>query len=102
MAKPKGKKLTWTASTDTDVVSYVVYCSYGNTVSYDSASVVVPASQTEYALPGFFNMQVAGDYSFAVSALDSASNESDLSASVTVPLDFSVPAAPTNLRILDL
>lgn len=102
MARPKGKKLTWTASTDTNVVSYVVYCAYGSTVGYDSASVVVPATQTEYSLPGVFNMQIAGDYSLAVSALNSAANESDLSVSVTSPFDFSVPAAPMNLRILDL
>jgi len=102
MAKPKGKKLTWTASTDTDVVSYVVYCSYGASVGYDSASVVVPATSTEYVLPGAFNMQVEGDYSLAVSAVDSSGNESDLSVSVTSFFGFLVPSAPTNLRILDL
>jgi len=102
MAKAKGKKLSWTASTDTDVVSYNVYCAFGNTVSYEDAVAIVPSSQTEYALPGAFNMQNPGDYTLAVSAVDSVGNESDLSTSTTSFFDFSVPTAPTNLRILDL
>jgi hypothetical protein len=102
MAKPKGKKLSWVASTDTDVVSYNVYCAFGSSVTYDSAVASVPATQTEYVLPGAFNMQVEGDYSLAVSAVDSSGNESDLSVSVTSFFGFLVPSAPTNLRILDL
>lgn len=102
MAKARGKKLSWVASTDTDVVNYKVYCAFGNTVSYEDASATVPASQTEYVLPGVFNMQAAGDYTLAVSAVDSVGNESDLSTSVTSFFDFSVPTAPTSLRILDL
>jgi hypothetical protein len=102
MAKSKGKKLTWAASTDTDVVSYNVYCAFGSTVSYEDTAITVPSTQTEIVLPSTFNMQAAGDYTLAVSAVDSAGNESDLSVSVTSFFDFSVPKAPTNLRILDL
>lgn len=99
--KVASKKITWTASPDTDVTNYNVYCvPISQTLGYDSPTVSVPAATTEYILPGVFNI-TQGEYHIGVSAEDSLGNESDI-VSVSVPLDFLAPSPVTNLRVVDL
>jgi hypothetical protein len=100
MARIVGKKIAWEASVSTDVVSYKLYIvNEGETISYETPGVLIAAPVTEYALPGEFTM-VEGSYVAAVTSIDSAGNESDLSESITFPLDIAAPVAPTGVRIV--
>lgn len=103
MGKIRQKKIRWDPSPSPDVTHYRIYWSEGETVDYGSAHAVVrdvgelllPAD----LLPSF--PLIKSTICLGISAVDRAGNESDITT-VRVELDFTVPDAPSGLRVDDL
>lgn len=75
--------LTWTANTESDLAGYKVYIGTASgTYSFPGSAFVV-GKVTSYTIP---NLPIGQTYFFAVSAYDSAGNESPLSAEVSKSL----------------
>jgi len=96
LIKPVGK-LTWVASTATDVVGYRAYWTTdGVAPSYTSTFVDV-GNITEVQLP-FPGMEAfEGVLQVGIAAIDGAGNVSDITAPILVPLDQIAPAAPSGV-----
>lgn len=89
--------LSWTASTESDVVGYKVYRS---TSANSGFALVTQASGTSYVDTGLTNGTV---YYYRITAVDSAGQESDPSSVVSAtPIDDTAPAAPTGLAASDV
>jgi hypothetical protein len=99
MGKIKKKKISWEASTSTDVVRYRLYWSENGLVDYASTSVDV-GNITEVIIPDDIPSfpRVKGDVGLGVTAVNDAGNESDLTK-MTASINFLVPDAPTNLVV---
>jgi fibronectin type 3 domain-containing protein len=70
--------LTWTPNTDSDLASYRVYQSTTQGV-YGAPIATVPAGTASHTATG---LQVGNTYYFRITAVDSASNESQPSNEV--------------------
>ena len=102
MAKIIGKKIKWLTPTDTSVKAHVVYLvKEAQTLDYLSPKVEVAMPTVELTLPASFDMSTEGNYKIGISAKDSAGNESDM-ATVIRPFDFTPPAMPVGLEVVDL
>lgn len=101
MAYIQPKKLTWTASTSSDVVAHRVYVvsesSTIDPISSPHADVAMPT--TEYEFPGVFTI-TDGNYKVGVAAIDDVGNISNIAEKV-FPFDFTPPLTPTNLQVVD-
>lgn len=102
MAYIKPKTMMWGASSDPDVVTYVVrWAVPPQTINYDP--VVDPGydvgkvTSCSLPLPGMPNID--GELTIGVTARDDVGNESD-PAEGTFPFDFIAPAPPTDLRVV--
>lgn len=82
-------------------------------LTYDDAHVDIPASAVETLEDGSRKVNLSdpgisfgdgvpsdGTVNFAISDIDDAGNESDISEAVAVPFDIVAPAAPTGLSYL--
>ena len=94
MAKIKSRRISWPASPDTNVVNYELYCAYGDTVTPEAATILLPGNQLTYELPGIFSMNLDGNYTLMLCCYDSAGNQSDFNEATTSFFDFTPPAAP--------
>jgi hypothetical protein len=101
MAKIRRKRIRWERSASPDVINHRLYWSEDGRMTYDSSHALV-GDVAEILLPG--NLPsfplIKGTMTLGISAVDSAGNESDI-ATVCVKLDFTVPDAPSGLRIED-
>lgn len=96
LIRPQGS-LSWTASTSTDVVSYVVYQSVdSNPPTYTSPSANVGNVLT-VQLPIAGLPAVEGEVLFGVASVDSVGNISDIATVVPVLIDVTPPAPPTDV-----
>lgn len=98
----KPKKMTWGASPDPDVISYVArWAIPPEVINYDP--VVNPGfamgkvTQCDLPLPGMPNID--GELSIGLTACDDVGNESD-PVEITVPFDFLAPSPPTELQVI--
>ena len=87
--------LVWAASTSLDVAGYNVYRDGG--VSPLNGSLVTGTTYTDTALA--LNGSADGSHTYAVEAVDASSNESVLSATGTVVIDTTAPAAPAGFAV---
>jgi len=88
-------ELTWTANTEPDLASYKVYQSFTDGVwGVSTATVVAPA--TTYTIANVLD----GTYWYALTAVDTAGNESDKSISAKIVVNVAPPAKPTGLKLL--
>ena len=100
MAKIKSVTLSFPASDSPDVVGYKLYYALeGMGLNYDSPFINL-GNVIEVNLGGFPDLAgLDGVYDLGVVAIDDAGNESDMSMAVSVPLDFSAPAAPVDVVV---
>ena len=99
LIKPQGS-LTWTPSPSEDTVSYKLYQSLDGS-GFDYA--LTPSANV--GLVTTINLPVAGlpaipsgtEVRFAVTAVDSAGNESDFAPSEAVLIDVEAPQPPTDV-----
>lgn len=99
MAKIKKRRLSWKASSSSQVVGYKLYWSEGSGVDYSSKSVQL-GNVTEIVLPdavASFNPG-NGPIEIGLTAVDELGNESDM-ATLSAPYQFCVPEAPQELKI---
>ena len=99
MAKIKKRKLSWLASSSSQVVGYKLYWSEGGGVNYDSQCVTL-GNITELILPDNVDAFTpgSGPIELGITAVDELGNESDI-VTVMAPYHFSVPKAPKDLHI---
>ncbi len=92
-------KLVWDRNVEPDMDHYNVYGCFakGCTVTQDSASKVGTVAQVPVGSIPEFPLPAGQEGALAVSAVDQAVNESDLS--VPVPFDAKAPAVPVNPRL---
>jgi hypothetical protein len=109
MSKIVSRKLRWDPVAGSDGFKlYFGPTEPGLQFTYDSPSVNVgvPPLDTDGKHVIFLNSQPElaalpeGNYDFAVTAYDSAGNESDFAEVENVPLDLVAPAAPTGLEVV--
>jgi hypothetical protein len=101
MGRITPKRVRWEPSTRAEV-SYRLYWSISEAVDYDSdhadvgtvTQVTVPDDIPSFPL-------ISGKIELGISAVNQARNESEITKA-TVHLDFTVPEAPTNLRVEEL
>lgn len=89
-------QLTWTPNLEDDLAGYMLYVSEDGAATWRSG--ISTGYATTYQVAGLTNRKV---YTFAVTALDSAGNESAKSAYVTaapVSADQTAPSAPAGLN----
>ena len=104
MSRIAKRKVSWTASTATDVSKYRVYwnqASVGAPTYATTTYAEVSAPATSLTIPDqapTFPV-VSDSYILGVTALDSSGNESDMALTGTIPFDFTPPAAPTNVTV---
>ena len=102
MAKIIKKKVSWTASTASDVEGYKVYWSTeaNGEPDYDADNVEVSATQVIFPddTPTF-PVAEEGNYILGVAAVDDVGNESDMAVTSPVPFDFNAPDAPSNVIV---
>jgi hypothetical protein len=101
MGKIRQRKISWERSNSPDVINYKVYWSEDDRIDYDSHHALV-GDVDDLLLPDdllSFPL-IRGTMTLGISAVDSAGNESDITA-VSVDLDFTVPDAPRDLRMED-
>jgi len=101
MGRIKRKKIRWEASSSPDVVSYRIYWSKSGEVSYNSEHAEL-GKRTEVTLPDdvpYFPL-IAADMELGITAVNEAGNESEMIA-LKAYFNFTVPAAPSNLRVED-
>jgi hypothetical protein len=101
MGRIRQKRIRWERSASPDVINYRLYWSEDGRITYDSNHALV-GDVAEIFLPGDLPSfpLIKSTMTLGISALDSAGNESDI-ATVCVKLDFTVPNAPSGLRIED-
>jgi hypothetical protein len=99
MAKMKKRRLSWRASSSSQVVGYKLYWSEGGGVNYDSACAKL-GNVTEIILPDDVDSFTpgGGPIELGITAVDELGNESDM-VTVMAPYQFSVPKAPQGLRM---
>lgn len=102
MAKMKKRKLTWKASSSSQVVGYKLYWSENGEVNYDSNYALL-GNVTEIVLPDDLDAFTPGGGSiqFGISAIDELGNESDM-VTLMAPYQFSVPKAPRDVQMKTL
>lgn len=100
MAKIKTVTISFAASDSPDVVGYKLYVEESPTmVSYDSLTFDL-GNNTSVDLSTLEGMtSKSGVFNLGVSAVDSVGNESDMSLSNDVPLDFVAPNPPGEIVI---
>ena len=92
--------LTWNKNTEPDLAGYNVYRAIGSapvkgiTPKLNTGMVAISTPTYQDVLTG---AAVDGDYWYAVSAVDTAGNESAFSASADKVINVVPPAAPTGL-----
>jgi hypothetical protein len=93
MAKVMNTRISFPPSESADVVGYKLYIEQApGPVTYDSRSFDL-GNKTEVYLSTLEGMdQVDGTYNIGVTAVDDASNESDMVVLENVALDFFAPA----------
>ncbi len=103
MARIKTKRFSFSIEPE-GVVSFNIYykLTADGAITYDDPFVNIPAveGQTRYSveIPTVIPL-IEGQYHLAVTALDEAGNESDLSSGLTYFFDFTAPFAPFDLVI---
>lgn len=106
MARVKAKKLRWNVEgLEADIVAHYVYWSLTGAIDQDNSDYVrveMPKDHLIFPdevpeLPADVDQEVA----IAVTAVDDVGNESDL-VGLTVPFDFTAPAAPTGVVVEDV
>ena len=99
MAKIKKRRLSWLASSSSQVVGYKLYWSQGGGVNYDSQCVTL-GNITELILPDNVDAFTpgSGPIELGITAVDELGNESDM-VTVMAPYQFSVPKAPKGLHM---
>jgi hypothetical protein len=106
MAQVKTVTMSFPASASADVVSYKVYiCDGGSDITaadgngnYVATSYNI-GNNTSVALNTILGA-VDGVFNLGVTAVDDAGNESDMSVAPNIPLDFTVPATPGKIVIV--
>jgi Tfp pilus assembly protein PilZ len=101
VGKVKKKRLIWDRSLSEKVTKYRVYWSKDGGIGYDSdyaevgdvSQVILPDDIPSFPL-------VANEMELGVSAITEAGNESEI-AKIIVPVDFTVPEQPRNLKLED-
>ena len=99
MAKLKKRILRWRASSSPQVIGYKLYWLEGGNVDYNSNQALL-GNVTEIVLPDdveSFN-PCDGNIEFGITSIDELGNESDI-ITLKAPYQFSVPNAPTNLKL---
>ena len=99
MAKVKKRRLLWEPSASPNVMGYKLYWAEEGGVDYDSpcamignvAEVVLPEQVPSFPI-------VKGSIELGITAINEIGNESDMMTFPT-PFQFSVPDAPTRLRL---
>jgi chitodextrinase len=81
--------LTWTANTEVDLASYRVYRN-------GARIATVLKGVTTYS----DSLAVDGDYTYDLTAVDTAGNESAHSITVTKTVNTNPPQAPTGLAVV--
>ncbi len=100
MAKIKNVNINFPASSSPDVVGYKLYIqAIPDAVNYDSEFFDLGNSTSVdlSVLPGMADKD--GGFNVAVTAIDDAGNESDMSVVSEVVLDFAAPDAPGELVV---
>jgi len=99
MAKLKKRKLRWHASSSPQVIGYKLYWSESGDVNYDSNQAFL-GNVTEIVLPDDVDSfkPCNGQIEFGITSIDELGNESDI-ITLKAPYQFSVPNAPTNLKL---
>ncbi len=105
MAKVKSVTISFPPSGSTDVVSYKLYiedATSGSSLDYNSQfhDIGNITSVDISTLPGMITTD--GVYHIGITAVDDADNESSMSVSMDVPLDFLPPDAPGAITITRL
>jgi hypothetical protein len=101
MGRIKRKKIRWEASSSPDVMGYRIYWSKCGEVNYSSdyaelgnkTKVILPDDLPSFPL-------IAADMELGITAVNEAGNESEMIA-LKAYFNFTVPAAPSNLRVED-
>ena len=91
------KLLTWTANTEADLAGYKIYRSVGTGPLSLLASVGKVTTYTDNALP-----TVDTTLGYALTAVDTAGNESAKGVIVTSVVNTNPPQPPTGLTVADL
>lgn len=104
MAKIAQKRVQWAPVNGApDIVNYRLYISQDAPVSYDSDYLETTPDNTSFILPDEIPFEMTeGLFYFGVSSLDSAGNESDITITGAVSLDFIPPEAPASIEIIPL
>jgi hypothetical protein len=99
MAKIKKRRLSWLASSSSQVIGYKLYWCEAGEVNYDSNCVTL-GNVTEVILPDDVESftPACGPIELGISAVDELGNESDM-VTVMAPYHFCVPKAPKDLHI---
>lgn len=99
MAKMKKRRLSWKASSSSQVVGYKLYWSVGGGVGYHSSCVRLN-NVTEVVMPDDVPSftPANGPIEFGITAIDELGNESDM-VTLFAPYQFSVPEAPQDLMM---
>lgn len=92
-----GKLLTWTANTESDLAGYKIYRSVGTGPLSLLASVGKVVTYTDNAMPA-----VDTTLGYALSAVDTAGNESLKGIMVTSAVNVNPPVAPVGLVVADV
>jgi hypothetical protein len=101
MGRIKSKRICWEASSSPDVVRYRIYWSKCGEVNYSSEHAEL-GKRTEVILPDqvpSFPL-ISAEMEVGITAVNDAGNESEMIA-IKAYFNFTVPAAPSNLRLED-
>lgn len=90
--------LTWDANREADLAGYKVY--YGTATRTYGPAIDVGKTGTPAAPSHTITLPDDGTYFFAVTAYDTAGNESGFSTEVSKTIDGTPPAPPSNFRVL--
>jgi len=97
---PTTNTLTWTKNPEPDVAKYNVYRKIGAAPTRTAGDLFASIPNTA-ATPTFVDTVTAdGDYFYAVTAVDTANNESPLSAAKDKMVDLVPPSAPVGLVVV--
>jgi len=88
-------EISWTANTESDLASYRIYQTTTENV-WGASLVTVNAPLVTYTIPTVTD----GSYWYALTALDTAGNESPKSTAVKIVINLTAPVAPTGLKLL--
>ena len=101
MSQTAPNRVGWAASSSEDVVGYRLRVTEAPLIPDYADTAIEVGNVTEFdfgASPDFAGLD--GVYNLALSAVDDAGNESDLTRLSSYPLDLVPPAAPTEFRKL--